>query len=111
MTFANFWLAETVGSAGSWRDVRSPGSSWLCSRSRISPGCTTRAESSPTISYLIPFASDGASEYFYVDHSTGSILMIPTTGTRDNAAHCGGSVTEFLSRLTAGWDPFEQLTD
>jgi hypothetical protein len=54
---------------------------------------------------LVPFASNGASEYFYLDWSTGSVLMINNVGTRADGALCGSSVTEFLTRLSAGWDP------
>ena len=111
MTFAGFWPAETVGSRWFLEGREEP---WLFLAllpvADIAGLYKVRQEFSDDLD-LIPFASDGAGEYFYIDRPTGSILMIGTTGTRDDAAHCGGSVTDFLSRLTAGWDPFDQLTD
>ena len=106
----SFLLRSNGGEAWFTENRRSPG--FFLSMLNVADIAGThrlRREFSDDVD-LVPFASDGASEYFYLDSSTGSVLMINNVGTRADGAMCGSSVTEFLTRLSGGWNPFEQLT-
>jgi hypothetical protein len=58
---------------------------------------------------LIPFASDGSREYFYLDRDGGPIVMIDLTSPNEVGAPCGCSVSGLIQKLADGWDPFVGL--
>jgi len=56
---------------------------------------------------LIDVASDGSRERFCLDPTSGHIVMLDITWEEGEPPICAGSLTELVSKLADGWNPFE----
>ena len=56
---------------------------------------------------LIDVASDGSRERFCLDPESGHIVMLDVTWEEGDPPTCARSLTELVSKLADGWNPFE----
>jgi SMI1 / KNR4 family (SUKH-1) len=59
---------------------------------------------------LIDVASDGSRERFCLDPASGHIVMLDISWEEGEPPICARTLTELVSKLADGWNPFEPQT-